>query len=64
MRGPLLLTWAQCGTDYFLHALPFTEGTTIEGRRVGAGPRAFLKPSSTAAVAHGPFCPGGPATVN
>lgn len=58
-----LFTWAQRGTGYFLHALPFAEGTTVEGCWVGAGPRALLKPPSTAAITHRPLCPGGPATV-
>lgn len=62
-KSASLLTWAQCGTGYFLHALPFAEGTTIEGCWVGAGPRAFLIPSSTAAITHRPLCPGGPTTV-
>lgn len=58
-----LFTWAQRGTGYFLHALPFAEGTAIEGCWVGAGPRAFLIPPSTAAITHRPLCPGRPATV-
>lgn len=58
-----LFTWAQRGTGYFLHALPVAEGATVERCWVGAGPRAFLISSSTAAITHRPLCPGGPATV-
>lgn len=59
-----LFTWAQRSTGYFLHTLPFTEGTPIEWCRVGTSPCTFLIPSSTAAITHRPLCPGGPAAID
>lgn len=57
-------TWAQSGASYFLDALSLAEGAAIERGRVGAGPRALLEASPTAAVTHRPLCPGGPASIH
>lgn len=58
------LTWAHGGAGSLLEGLALAEGASVEGGRVGAGPRALLPAAATAVRARRPLCPAGPATVH
>lgn len=59
-----VVTWAERITRQLLDALTFTDGAAVERGGVGAAARAFLEAAATAAVAHGPFGPRRPSSVN
>lgn len=59
-----VVTWAERITRQLLDALTFTDGAAVERGGVGAAARAFLETAATAAVAHGPFGPRRPSSVD